>query len=322
MEEYMSKEESIKQIQKNFDVNAIYARSVFSLTKTKDFLSEVAEIIEEKPKPFVKWVGGKRQLLKQFRLMNLYPPERFDIKKGRYFEPFVGGGAVFFDLLPEKAFLSDMNKELVITYNVIKNDVEALIKSLKKHKTDKEYFLKIRAQNPSALSDLAVASRFIFLNRTCFNGMYRVNSKGGFNVPFGQYKNPLICDEINLRKVSKALKGIEIKHQDYKEVLKKAKKGDFIYFDPPYYPVSKTASFTSYTKESFLDKEQIELRDTFLELNERGCFVMLSNSDTPFINEAYSGFNGIRINKVEAGRAINSDASKRGKITEVLITNY
>jgi DNA adenine methylase len=152
--------------------------------------------------------------------------------------------------------------------------------------------------------------------------MYRVNSKGGFNVPFGKYTNPLICDEKNLRKASKALKNVEIKKQDYKEVLKKAKKGDFVYFDPPYYPVSKTASFTSYTSESFLDKEQIELRDTFVELHKRGCFVMLSNSDTPLINKIYSEPKDLRITKVQAGRAINSNASKRGKITEVLITNY
>jgi len=314
--------QAIKEIQTKFDINTIFAHRAYLLADKKNLFEDVARIIAEKPKPFVKWVGGKRQLLTQFRRLNLYPPEKFDIKTGRYFEPFVGGGAVFFDLLPEEGFLSDLNKELVTTYNVIKNDVDGLIKSLKKHKTDKEYFLKIRAQDPKNIDDLSVASRFIFLNRTCFNGMYRVNSKGGFNVPYGKYTNPLICDEDNLRKVSKALKGVEINHQDYKEVLKKARKGDFVYFDPPYYPVSKTASFTSYTAESFLDKEQIELRDTVLELNNRGCFVMLSNSDTPFINKIYSGFKGIRISKVEAGRAINSNGSGRGKITEVLVTNY
>jgi DNA adenine methylase len=314
--------QAIKEIQTKFDINAIFAHRAYLLADKNNLHEDVARIIAEKPKPFVKWVGGKRQLLAQFRRLNLYPPERFDIKTGRYFEPFVGGGAVFFDLLPKEGYLSDLNKELVATYNVIKNDVDGLIKSLKKHKTDKEYFLDIRSQYPQSLSDLNVASRFIFLNRTCFNGMYRVNSKGGFNVPYGKYSNPLICDEDNLKKVSKALKHIEIKHQDYKEVLKKARKGDFVYFDPPYYPVSKTASFTSYTAESFLDKEQIELRDTFLELSKRGCFVMLSNSDTPFINKIYSGFKGIRISKVEAGRAINSNGSGRGKITEVLVTNY
>jgi len=318
----MTTKQSIQTIQKTFDINAIFARRVFSLADKTNLLDDSARIIAEKPKPFVKWVGGKRQLLAQFRRMNLYPPENFDPKNSKYFEPFVGGGAVFFDLLPEEGFLSDLNKELVITYNVIKNDLEKMITSLKKHKTDKDYFLEVRAQDPNKLSDVAVASRFIFLNRTCFNGMYRVNSKGGFNVPFGKYSNPLICDEDNLRKVSKALQNIDIKHQDYKEVLKKTKKGDFIYFDPPYYPVSKTASFTSYTAETFLDKEQTELRDTFVELHKRGCFVMLSNSDTPFINKIYSGIKGVSINRVQAGRAINSNGSGRGKITEVLITNY
>lgn len=320
----MKYEKSIKEIQKEFDINAIFAYRVFSLADKTKLMEDSARIIAEKPKPFVKWVGGKRQLLKQFRLMNLYPPEKFDPKTGRYFEPFVGGGAVFFDLLPEKGFLSDLNKELVITYNVIKNNVDELIKSLKSHKTDKEYFLNIRAQDPETLSELDIASRFIFLNRTCFNGLYRVNSKGDFNVPYGKYNNPLICDEDNLKKVSKSLQGIEVKHQDYKEVLKEVRKGDFVYFDPPYYPINKTSSFTSYTKESFLDKEQIELRDTVLELNKRGCFVMLSNSDTQFINKIYSEIEkyGIRITKVDAGRMINSKASGRGKITEVLITNY
>lgn len=312
----------VRKIQINFSVNPIFAQSILAYTKGKTDPNLVQKIIDEKPKPFVKWVGGKRQLLEQFRLMNLYPPEKFDIKKSKYYEPFVGGGAVFFDLLPQKAVLSDSNKELVITYNVIKNDVENLIKSLKKYKYEKNYFLKIRAQNIEKLSDLEVASRFIYLNRTCFNGMYRVNKQGKFNVPFGRYDNPLICDELNLRKVSKALKGIQINCEDYKKVLKKAKKGDFIYFDPPYYPVSKTASFTAYTADAFLEKEQEELRDTFLALDKKGCFVMLSNSDTPFINKIYLGHKGVRITKVQAGRAINSNASKRGKITEVLITNY
>jgi len=318
----MTQNQTITKIADTFSINAIYARRLFHTASKEHMFEDIAKLLEEKPKPFIKWVGGKRQLLKQFRDLGLYPPENFDPITNTYFEPFVGGGAVFFDLLPETAYLSDLNNELVVTYNVIKNDVENLIKSLKKHKLDKEYFLKIRAQKPEKLSDLNTASRFIYLNRTCFNGMYRVNSKGGFNVPFGKYTNPLICDESNLRKASKALKNVEIKKQDYKEVLKKAKKGDFIYFDPPYYPISKTASFTSYTSESFLDKEQIELRDTFVELHKRGCFVMLSNSDTPLINKIYSEPKGLRITKVQAGRAINSDASKRGKITEVLVTNY
>ncbi len=318
----MTTTEIIQKLKTDFDLNDIYIQHVLRYAKNNLDYENLKNIIDSKPKPFVKWVGGKRQLLKQFKKMDLYPPSQFDANKNTYFEPFVGGGAVFFDLLPKKAFLSDLNSDLVITYNVIKNNIDALIKSLKKHEYEKDYFLKVRAKNPKNLSDIDVASRFIFLNRTCFNGMYRVNSKGQFNVPFGKYTNPLICDEDNLRKVSKALEKVEIKHQDYKAVLKKAKKGDFIYFDPPYYPISKTASFTTYTTEAFLDKEQIELRDTFLELHKRGCFVMLSNSDTPFINKIYKGFKGVKINKVEAGRSINSKASGRGKITEVLITNY
>lgn len=311
-----------KEIIARFDVNPFYAQTLAEIFASGKSYNEIEDIIKAKPKPFVKWVGGKRQLLKQFRDLGLYPPEDFDPNTNTYFEPFIGGGAVFFDLLPKKAELSDLNKELVITYEVIKNDTKGLIKALKKHKYEKEYYLKIRAKKIEDLSDVDIASRFIYLNRTGFNGLYRVNKQGGFNVPFGRYNNPLICDEENLHRVSKSLQNTSIKHQDYKAVLKRADKGDFIYFDPPYFPVSKTASFTSYTAEIFLEKEQIELRDTFVELHERGCFVMLSNSDTPFINEIYSDIRGVKINKIVAGRAINSKASGRGKITEVLITNY
>ena len=311
-----------KSIAGALDINLIYARRLFQLSQKNSTLDDIRKIVEDKPKPFVKWVGGKRQLLKQFRELNLYPPECFNPESNTYFEPFVGGGAVFFDLLPKHAELSDTNRELVITYNVIKDNVDGLIKSLKKHIYNKEYYLGVRAQDINELSDVEIASRFIFLNRTGFNGMYRVNKNGQFNVPFGRYKNPLICDENNLRKVSEALQGITITHRDYKDVLELAKIGDFIYFDPPYYPLNPTSSFTAYTAKGFFEKEQIELRDTFVKLHERGCFVMLSNSDTPFINELYSGLEGVSVNKIIAGRAINSKGSKRGKINEVLITNY
>ncbi len=318
----MTKDQTILQLIQTYDINSIYANRVYQLVNKNNILLDAKSIISDRPKPFVKWVGGKRQLLQQFRQRKLYPPEKFDPLRNRYFEPFVGGGAVFFDLLPESAYLSDLNNELIITYNIIKNNAENLIVSLNKHINSKEYFLTIRAQDPKSLSELDVASRFIYLNRTCFNGMYRVNKSGGFNVPFGKYKNPLICDKINLRKASKALKNVEIVNQDYKEVLKKAKKEDFIYFDPPYYPINKTSLFTSYTSQSFLEKEQIELKNTFIDLHKRGCYVMLSNSDTPFIKKLYSDLKGVNINEVFANRAINSDATKRGKITEVLITNY
>jgi DNA adenine methylase len=309
----------------HFDINVVYATRVAHELDAELFTPEyIKKFLDEKPKPFVKWVGGKRQLLKQFKDRGFYPPSGFDPIKNTYFEPFVGGGAVFFDLLPKKAQLSDMNKELVTTYNVIKDDVEELINTLKKYKYEKGFFLMIRAKDPNTLSELDVAARFIYLNRTGFNGMYRVNSKGQFNVPFGAYTNPLICDADNLRKVSKVLHDVSVKHQDYKEVLTKAKKGDFIYFDPPYYPVSRTASFTAYTADTFLEKEQTELRDTFAELHKRGCFVMLSNSDTPFIENLFKPLkkDAVRIHKVSAGRAINSNAEKRGKVFEILVTNY
>ncbi len=320
----MTTHEISKKIQKDFDINSIFAQHILHHTKGKFVPEEIKKIINEKAKPFVKWVGGKRQLLKQFRDLGFYPPEGFDALKNTYFEPFVGGGAVFFDLLPKKAILSDLNNELVVTYNVIKNNVDELIGTLKKHKNNKDYFLKIRAKNIKDLSEVEIASRFIYLNRTCFNGLYRVNKQGGFNTPFGLNKNALICDEVNLKKVSASLQKVTINHGDYKNVLKKAKKGDFIYFDPPYYPINKTSSFTAYTADSFLDKEQIELRDVFYQLHNRGCFVMLSNSDTPFINKIYSELKDkkVKINKIEAGRSINSKGTGRGKITEVLVTNY
>ena len=324
--------ETIHRIAIKFDIHPIQVK-MFLLRFTDNqkcksddcFLAAYNEFKKQSPKPFVKWVGGKRQLAKQFRDMNLYPPDAFKPETATYFEPFIGGGAMFFDLMPKKAILSDMNPELIITYNVIKNNVEDLIKKLKTHqnKNNKEYFLKIRSEDFKKLSEVNVAARFIYLNRTCFNGMFRVNSSGQFNVPYGDNKNPLICDEVNLRKVNEALKNVKILHQDYKKVLSKAKKGDFIYFDPPYYPVNKTSSFTSYTKEGFLEKEQTELRDVFTKLHKRGCFVMLSNSDTSFINKLYSGLDkGMKINKVFAGRAINSRGSGRGKVKEVVVTNY
>ncbi len=324
----MTKLQMTNLLQKEFNLNHILANSIVSKVDSNFVDMNNTESIfawhqENKPKPFVKWVGGKRQLLKQFKMMNLYPPKDFNPSKARYFEPFVGGGAVFFDLLPQKAVLSDLNSELIITYNVIKNDVGKLIKSLKKYKHNKEYFLKIRERVPEKLSDVERASRFIYLNKTCFNGMYRVNLSGKFNVPFGSQANPLICDEGNLLKVSDALKNVKIIKQDYKQVLKNAKKGDFIYFDPPYYPLNRTSSFTGYTADGFLEKEQEELKNAYFELHKKGCFVMLSNSNTEFIKKLYSNLDKkIKVHKVDATRMINSDATKRGKIKEVLVVNY
>ena len=267
---------------------------------------------------FVKWAGGKKQLIEQFKP---FFPEKIE----RYFESFVGGGAVAFYLLkthPEikKIFLSDINEELIITYQIIKNNLEELIKLLKEYKKkhNKEFYYEIRSQDAKTLSKVKIATRFIYLNKTCFNGLYRVNSKGGFNVPMGSYKNPLICPESDLREISKFLQKDDMKVKEFYEAVKEAKEGDFIYFDPPYYPL-KRESFTTYTKDNFLEKEQEHLAKVFKELDKKGCKVMLSNSDTDFIKNLYKEYN---INFVKATRMINCDATKRGKISEIVVTNY
>ncbi|MEK6927158.1 MAG: DNA adenine methylase [Nanoarchaeota archaeon] len=267
----------------------------------------------------IKWAGGKKQLLEQFEK---FFPEKIE----RYFEPFVGGGSVAIYLLkthPEikKIYLSDINKELITVYQIVKDNVEDLIKLLKEYKLkhNKEFYYEVRAKGIEKLTPLQIATRFIYLNRTCFNGLYRVNSKGQFNVPIGSYKNPTICNEKDLREISNLLKKDEIKHTQFYELVKDANKGDFVYFDPPYYPINKTSSFTTYTKDVFLEKEQEKLAEVFKELDKRGCKVMLSNSDTDFIKNLYKGYN---INFVKATRMINCDATKRGSINEIVVTNY
>jgi len=267
-----------------------------------------------KVKPFIKWAGGKSQLLPE--MSKLFPPKT---QINRYFEPFLGGGAVFFYLQHPKSFLSDTNKNLVELYDVVKNNVEDLIKALKKHKNERDYFYEVRAQKSGELSQVERAARLIFLNKTCFNGLYRENSKGEFNVPFGKYKNPTICDEEGLRSASLALKRVKITRSEFHSVLSQAKTTDFIYFDPPYHPLNKTSNFTSYTAGGFGEKEQRDLAEVYKELAERGCFVMLSNSDTPLIRELYKEFS---IHEIQASRAINSKAEGRGKITELLVINY
>jgi len=268
-----------------------------------------------KAKPFVKWAGGKRQIV-NILLSNV--PKSFN----RYFEPFVGGGALLFELKPKKAVISDINEELINAYRVIKGNVDELIESLKKHKNSADYYYSIRAINPKTLNPVERASRFIYLNKTCFNGLYRENSKGEFNVPFGKYKNPKICDEENLRAVSQFLNSIDIEifNSDYKETCELTQPGDFIYFDPPYYPVSKTSSFTKYNSKDFSEEDQIELSQIFKELDKKGCYVMLSNSDTEFIRKLYEGY---RIQVINTNRFINCKANKRKNASfELLITNF
>ncbi|MHA1299765.1 MAG: DNA adenine methylase [Candidatus Helarchaeota archaeon] len=268
------------------------------------------------PHPFVKWAGGKRQLLSQ---LDTYLPDSFN----KYIEPFVGGGALFFYLLPKNAILIDNNEELINCYNVIKNNVEELIQSLKTHKNEKNYFYDIRNVDRTdefkKWSNVKKASRTIFLNRCCYNGLYRVNSKGQFNVPFGRYKNPKFCDERNLRAVHQVLQNVKIVLGSFEKCLQYAEKDDMIYLDPPYFPISKTANFTNYTKEIFGENEQYRLKKVFDELDKRGCKVLLSNSYCELILDLYKDY---KIEEVKAKRAINSLGSKRGKIKEVLIRNY
>lgn len=276
----------------------------------------------KKAKPFLKWVGGKGQLLSQFE--SLFP-EKFN----SYFEPFIGGGAVFFSINPKKAYINDINKTLTQTYIHIKDNVDMLIKSLKKLEDDflkkdevarKEFYYDLREKyNSLSHEDFEKSLYFLFFNKTAFNGVYRENSKGGFNVPMGNYKNPKIVDENNLTEVSKILSNTKITSGSFVDAVKNAKAGDFVYFDPPYHPLSETSSFTSYSKDSFSKDDQIKLRDLFIELDKKGVYVMLSNSSSPFIQEIYSGYRQI---PVYASRMINSKADKRGKISEVVIVNY
>lgn len=279
-------------------------------------MAVVLEQLKSETYPIVKWVGGKRQLM--FELLKNMPKTY-----NRYFEPFIGGGALFFELQPDNAYISDMNEELINLYSVVRDSVYELIEDLSKHKVSKEYFLEIRnidrTEEYFTLSNVERASRFIYLNRTCFNGMYRVNSKGEFNVPFGNYKNPRIIDENNLLNCSELLKKTEIKCADFSEILNKVQKGDFVYFDPPYVPLNETSSFTSYTKDGFDIDMQFKLRDVCDELDSMGVKFMLSNSDTKLVNELYANY---KIKKVFASRQINANADGRGKISEVLVRNY
>jgi DNA adenine methylase len=267
------------------------------------------------PKPFLKWVGSKRFLLPEIL-------RRLPKKMNAYYEPFLGGGAVFFALAAEgrfkKAVLSDANAELVATYNALADEVDAVIERLHEHVYDKTHYYAVRAHEPRSLP--AKAARMIYLNRTCFNGLYRVNQKGHFNVPFGRYTNPTICDEGNLRAVSKVLKskGVSVLVADFVDAVKKAHEGDVVYFDPPYVPLSTTSDFTTFTKGGFGTADQVRLRDCFKSLEERGVHVLLSNSDAPMVRELYKGF---RVSKVKAPRRVNSKGNKRGDVGELIISS-
>lgn len=273
-------------------------------------------------KPFTKWVGEKRQLLKP--ILELLPD-----KYNHYYELFIGGGAVLFELAPNQASINDRNAELILAYNVIKHNVEELIVELKKHalNNNKDYYLDIRSMDRDAringLTDVERAARLLYMLRVCFNGLYRVNSKNQFNVPYGSYKNPKIVDEDNLREVSAYLNkhNVTITNLDFEEASKNITKGDLVYLDPPYAPLSKTESFTSYTADGFSSNDQVRLRDLFIELTNRGAYVILSNSSANLVYELYQPY-AKQIIEVDATRMINSKASNRGAVKEVLITNF
>ncbi|MGF1938091.1 MAG: DNA adenine methylase [Nostoc sp. ChiQUE02] len=270
---------------------------------------------ETSPRPFLKWAGGKSRLIQQYIP---YFPKSYK----NYYEPFLGGGAVFFYLQPTAAILTDINAELINAYGCVRDNVEELISILKEHKNrhNKDYYYSVR--NNSVGSDIEKAARLIYLNKTCFNGLYRVNSQGKFNVPLGRYDNPNICHEDLLRVASIALSHAKIQQADFTEVLNYATSSDdFVFFDPPYHPISDTSYFTAYSQNCFTKKDQEVLRDTCAELASRGVKVMVCNSDSEFIQKIYTDIN-FETYKIKAARSINSNIKNRGRIYELLITSF
>lgn len=285
-------------------------------------LQETSISSNARPGPFLKWAGGKTQLLKQFD--GLFPN-----KYNRYYEPFIGSGAVFFHLLPSEAVLSDANPNLIAVYRHIQCHVEELISFLSELRTryhdmtpqqqEQEYYCIREMYNKTPSWSLEKAAFLIFLNKTGYNGLYRESKRGWYNVPFGRYVNPAMFDEMNLRMVSRSLQHVTLLNTDFSSVVEAAQEGDFVYFDPPYVPLTKTASFTSYTVGEFTLEQQSKLADVVRQLAYRGVFVMLSNSNNDVVRELYKDFN---THEVKASRVVNSKPNLRGKITELVITTY
>ena len=268
--------------------------------------------------PFVKWAGGKSRLLSQLR--PLLPP---GVEAMRHVEPFVGGGAFFFARRPERALLADVNEALIAAYHAVRDDFERVADALgplaEQHSKEHYYRVRERYNGSRQVTTYSRAAMFIYLNKTCFNGLHRVNRRGEFNVPVGAYKSPKILDATALQRASELLQNAEIRCAPFESLLEKAKPGDFVYFDPPYAPVSETASFTAYARDGFSRDDQARLHDIYRVLDRRGCKLMLSNSDVPFIRELYRHY---RVDKVAAPRAINCNAQKRGRVTELVVRNY
>lgn len=286
-----------------------------SMERSKVDRKQVRDTVPSVVRPFVKWAGGKRQLLK--KLIDNCPATY-----GTYFEPFVGGGALFLTIHPPKAVISDINEELINAYRVIKTEPDRLIRSLCQRHNNAQDFYRVRAQDLLTLSPLTRASRFIYLNKTCYNGLYRENGRGQFNTPYGKYENPTIVDVSNIKSISAYLneRDTVILAGPYEFATMTAVKGDFLYFDPPYFPLTATASFTKYHKNDFNRRDQEELARLFSDLDHRGCRVMLSNSNTDFVRELYRDY---QIIEVEATRAINCKANGRGRAAnELLIKSW
>lgn len=267
--------------------------------------------------PFLKWVGGKGRLCPA--LSRLLPG---DVERRRHVEPFLGGGALFFARSPQRARLSDINKDLIATYCAVRDDVDGVLVALRelaRTHSPEAYYARRDLFNRTDGSAASRAALFVYLNRTCFNGLYRVNRLGRFNVPMGRYAAPSICDEARLRDASAALQGVELQPVDFREALASVSFGDFVYLDPPYVPTSRTANFAAYSREGFTQTDQLQLRDVFGELDRRGARLMLSNSDAPFVRALYAGFPQQHI---YARRSINSDVRARGPVRELVITNY
>ena len=289
----------------------LFQRKIIIIFKSMNVLCNTNnDIKQEGIQPLIKWAGGKRGLLSIYKY---FFPKSFNT----YHEPFLGSGAVFFFLKPKKAVLIDKNEDLINFYTVVRDKPFELMESMKKHKVDKEYYYKIRSKKPK--DPVERASWFLYLNKTAYNGLWRVNSKGEFNVPFGRYKKVTFFNKDNLLKASELLRKATILCGDFSLVLEYAKVGDFVYFDPPYFPISETAKFTHYTSENFTKDDHIRLSKVFKELDRKGVLLMLSNSDTEFIRNLYSGYN---IREVIANRYINCKGDKRKGIKELVITNY
>ena len=285
-------------------------------------LLDTQQYTVERPTPFIKWVGGKTQLLKQFEPL-------FPTHFNHYYEPFVGSAAVFFYLLPEQATLSDFNPNLVYAYQHVQSHTDELLTILhtlrsqyhqmSQQQQEQEYYRVRQRYNQLAPGTVEKTALLIFLNKTGYNGLYRESKRGGYNVPFGRYDNPALFDEANLRGVSRVLRGVTIRHADFSAVAQEAHEGDFVYFDPPYVPLNSTSSFTSYTKDEFSLEQQARLARVAQQLSNSGVHVMLSNSNSSIVRELYRNWH---IHEVQASRAVNSKAESRGKITELVVTNY